>query len=259
MKTVVSQKEERTLSVHNEHEFLLKMEKAGLNDDLAQRVVQSKDNELAMKVVRLIRNKGFEPTTGQKRAREIMSKNFFGVEEVVKHFDVNPSNKQLAVFSEIPFSEAVLQELKDSHILVAVFPISILEIRAKVERKLFYNHEDSWYNNQKFAKESGKTGWKLIRKTPVTDSTSKTWQEQQNLLNKEEETPTAQQMVYTIISHCQNTGERLFEKIYVRTSSLDSGGNRVDVGSFDSSGLNVYYFWDSDRAGGLAVSSSRKS
>lgn len=256
---MVSQKEERTLSVHNEHEFLLKMEKAGLDDGLAQRVVASKGNELAMKVVRLIRNKGFEPTVSQKRAREIMGKNFFGVEEAVKYFDVNPNNEQLAAFSEIPFSEALLQELKDSHILVVVFPISILEIRAKVERKLFYSHEESWYKKQKFARESGKTGWKLIRKTPVPDSTSKTWQEQQKLLNKEEETPTAQPMVYTIIGHYLNTGERLFEKIYVRTSSLVSGGGRVGVGGFGSSGLYVSHFWDGDRSGDLAVSSSRKS
>lgn len=197
--------------------------------------------------------------TIQKCVREIMGKNFFGVEEAVKHFDVNPSNKQLAVLSEIPFSEAVLQELKDSHILVAVFPISILEIRAKVERKLFYGHEDSWCNNQKFAKESGKTGWKLIRKTPVPDSTSKTWQEQQRLLNKEEETPTAQPMVYTIISHYLNTGERLFEKIYVRISSLDSDGLHVDVGFFDSSGLRIGDCCDRDRHSNLAVSFSRKS
>jgi len=259
MKTMVSQKEERTLSVHNEHEFLLKMEKAGLDDNLAQRVVQSKGNELAMKVVRLIRNKGFEPITGQKRAREIMGKNFSGVEEVVKHFDINPNKKQLAVFSEIPFSEAVLQELKGGHILVAVFPISILEIRTKTARSLFCSHEDSWRNNQKFATENGKTGWKLIRKTPVSDSTSKTWQEQQKLFSKEEEIPTVQSMVYTIISHYLNTGERLFEKTYVRTSSLDSGGNRVVVGGFDSDGLGIYDYWDGSRASALAVSSSRKS
>ena len=195
----------------------------------------------------------------QKRAREIMGKNFFGVEEAIKYFDVNPSDEQFTTFLEIPFSETVLQELKDSHVLVAIFPISILEIRAKVERKLFYRHEDSWYNNQKFAKESDKAEWKLIQKTPVPDSTSKTWQEQQELLNKEEETPTAQSMVYTIIGHYLNTGERLFEKIYVRTSSLASGGSRVNLGYFDSSGLGVNDYWDSNRYSNLAGSSFRKS
>ncbi len=254
MKTKVS----RTLSVHKEHEFLLKLESAGLLEELAQRVIDSKDNELAAKVVRLIQNGGFKPTTGQKRAREIMGKNFFGVEEAIKHFGVNPTRQQLAAFSEIPFSEAVLEKSKDTHVLVAVFPLSILEIRGKVERKLFYSHEDAWYNKQSFTKERGEVSWQLVRKTPVDNSTLKNWQEQQALITKDEEVPTAQVMVYTIIGHYLATGKRLFEHIYVRTSSVDSDGGRVFVGFFDSEGLSVYFYWDGDRDGDLGVSSARK-
>ena len=84
-----------------------------LRNALAQRVVDSKGNDLATKVVRLIQNGGFEPTTSQKRAREIMGKNFFGVEEAIKHFGINPARQQLAALSEIPFSEAVLEQSKD--------------------------------------------------------------------------------------------------------------------------------------------------
>src|SRR5262249_53752582 len=156
----------------------------------------------------LIQNGGFEPTTSQKRAREIMSRNFFGVEEAIKHFGVNPTRQQTAMLSEVPFSEEVLTACKDTHILVAVFPISILEIRGRVDRKLFYSHEDAWYNKQAFAKDKGETAWALIRKTPVPNSTSKTWPEQQALLTKDEETPTARVMVYTIIGHYLATGER---------------------------------------------------
>lgn len=50
METMVS----RTLSVHKEHEFLLKLEVAGLNDDLAQKVIDSRGNKLARRVVGLI-------------------------------------------------------------------------------------------------------------------------------------------------------------------------------------------------------------
>jgi len=248
----------RTLSVHKEHEVLLKLETAGLNDELAQRVIDSKGNDLATKVVRLIQNGGFEATTSQKRAREIMGKNFFGVEEAIKHFGVNPTRQQLAALSEIPFSEAVLDQSKDTYVLVAVFPLSILEIRGKVEHQLFYSHEDAWYNKQSFAKERGEVTWQLVRKTPVDNSTSKNWQEQQALLGKDDEVPSAQVMVYTIIGHYLATGERLFEHIYVRTSSVDSDGYRVDVGRFDSGGLSVYYRWDGGRDGYLGVSSARK-
>lgn len=51
---------QRRLSVHKEHEVLLKLEAAGLGDVLAQRVIDSKDNELAKKLVQLIAGEGPE-------------------------------------------------------------------------------------------------------------------------------------------------------------------------------------------------------
>jgi len=249
----------RTLSVHKEHEVLLKLEAAGLDDELAQKVIDSKGNDLATKVVRLIENGGFEPSISQKRAREIMGRNFFGIEEAIKHFGVNPSRAQTAALSEVPFTEEVLESVKDTHVLVAVFPMSVLDIRGKVERKLFYNHANSCYKKEAFAKDRSKTAWRLIRKTSVLDSTSKTWNGQQGLLDKSEETPSAQVMVYTIVGHYLATGERLFENVYVRTSSVDSDGLRVIVGRFNQDGLDVNRWWDYDRRDILGVSSARKS
>ena len=252
METMVS----RTLSVHKEHELLLKLETAGLNEELAQRVIDSKGNDLATKVVRLIQNNGFEATTSQKRAREIMDKNFFGVEETIRHFGVNPTRQQLAALSEIPFSEAVLEQSKDTHVLVAVFPLSILEIRGKVDSELFY--DQSWYNKESFAKERGEVTWQLVRKTSVDNSTSKNWQEQQALIAKDDEVPSAQVMVYTIIGYYLATGERLFKYIHVRTFSVDSDGHRVAVGRFVSGGLSISGRWDGHRRGYLGVLSARK-
>ncbi len=248
-----------TLSVHQEHEVLLKLETAGLTDELAQRVIDSKGNDLAAKVVRLIQNGGFEATTSQKRAREVMGRNYFGIEEAIKYFGVNPSKQQLATLSEVPFTEATLEECKNTHVLTAVFPLSILEIRGKVpgNQRLFYNQD--WYNKESFAKDRGETEWHLVRKTPVDNSTSKTWNEQQALLTKSDETPTVRVMVYTIIGHYLATGERLFEHIYVRCSDVDSDGSRVDVGDFDSDGLDVSGLWDGYRYDFFGVASARKS
>ena len=261
---MVSPTGERTVSVHTEHELLLKLEKAGLNQALAQKVTDSKDNELAKKVVSLIFNGGFEPSTSQKRAREIMGKNMFGVEEAIKYFGVNPSKQQLAFLADIPFTEETLLACKDTHILVAVFPMSILDIRGKVadiklsagQKKFFY--EQDWYNKEVFAKDKGELGWKLVRKTPVENSTNKNWDEQQGLLGKEEETPKTQVIVYTIIGHFLNTGEHLFEGVYVRCSDLDSDGNHVYVGFFGADGLYVDRYWGSYRNDNIGVASARK-
>ena len=250
----------RQLSVHKEHEVLLKLEAAGLNDELAQKVIDSKGNDLAMKVVRLIQNGGFEPSTSQKRAREILSKNCFGIEEAIKYFGVNPSKQQLATLSEVPFSEAALEECKNTHILVAVFPLSILDIRGKVAAKLFYGQ--SWYSTESFAKDHGEVSWYLVRKDQVPNSTSKNWNEQQAQLGKDEEVPTARMMVYTIIGHYLNTGECLFKDVYVRCRDFASSGGRVNVGYFDQGGLDVNNDWDVSRYSGvgygLGLASSRK-
>ena len=195
-------------------------------------------------------------TTSQSRAREIMGKDFFGIEEAIQHFGVNPTRQQTLALSKIPFSEEVLQKVKNTHVLVAVFPLSILEIRGKVDSKLFY--DQSWYNKESFAKERGEASWQLVRKTPVYNSTSKKWREQLALIGEEDEVPTVQVMVYTIIGHYMATGERLFKHIYVRTSSVTSDGYRVVVGGFDSRGLYVYYYWDGYRLDDVGVSSARK-
>ena len=248
----------RTLSVHKEHEVLLKLELAGLNHELAQRIIDSKDNDLAVKVVRLISNGGFEPSTSQKRGREIMGKNFFGVEEAIKHFGVNPSKQPSAYLAEVPFAESVLEACRDTHILVAVFPMSILDIRgACKDQGLFYNQD--WYNKEAFAKDKGEIGWHLIRKTPVPESLNKTWDDQQQaLLGKDDETPKAVVMVYIIIGHYKATNERLFEKVWVRCSSLDSDGHHISVGCFGAKGLVVYDYWNDCRSVGLGLASARK-
>ncbi len=205
-------------------------------------------------------NGGVESSASQTRAREIMGKNFFGIEEAIKHFGVNPSRRQLAVLGEVPFSEDVLIACKDSHVLVAVFPLSIIDIRSIVKKlpdqTLFYNQD--WYNKEAFASDKGETGWQLVRKTPIANSTSKTWSEQQALLSQDEETPKAQVMVYTIIGVFLATGERLFEKIYVRCVDLGSDGFRVRVGSFDANGLDVDRWLDGPRGDVIGVSAVGK-
>lgn len=218
------------------------------------------DETVAQRVATLCLNNGYEPSTSQKLACEIMGKNFFGIEEAIKHFGINATKQQLAYLSEVPFSEEVLTSCKDTHILVAVFPLSILDIRGIVKKQsdqtLFYSQD--WYDKEAFAKNKGEVGWQLVRKESIANSTSKTWNDQQALLSKDEETPTARIVVYTMIGHFLATGERLFEKIYVRCVDLHSDGYRVYVGRFDSKGLLVNGWYDDYRIDSIALSGARK-
>ena len=239
----------------------------GMGDagDGAQGIVDriNSDESFVDRVAKLVLTDGYEPSTSHQRAREIMGKNFFGIEEARKHFGVNPTKQQLGYLTEIPFSEDVLAACKDTHVLAAVFPISILEIRSVVDKvkmpsgqRLVYKQD--WYDNQTFAQDKGEVGWQLIRKEPIVNSLSKNWNEQQALLSKDEETPKAQVMTYVTIGHFLATGERLFEKVYVRCSDLASGGDRVCVGVFGAGGFIVCYCWGDRRDGNVGLSSARK-
>lgn len=183
--------------------------------------------------------------TNQARAHEIMGRNYLGIEEAVR-FGINISKYQLSALSEVPFSEAVLEECKDTHVLIAGFPMSILDIRTKVGRQLFSTRKDAWYNEEAFALDKGEMGWYLIRKDAVPCSTRKNWVEQQSLLKKTEEVPSARMMVYTIIMYYLITGERLFERAYAFTGSIGSYGSYIGVGYLDDVGLRIGHFTDND-------------
>ena len=258
MENTVSQENERTVSVHQEHEFLKKLEVAGLDTDLAQKVIDSKGNEMAMKVVRFIASYGFEPTDSQKRARKIMGKNMFGVEEAIRHFDIKPSRQQLSILSEVPFSEETLQACKNSHVLVAVFPLSILYMLVEMTGKTLLNNQD-WSSKEAFVEEKGKANWQLVKKSEVDNSVHKILSQQLVLLTEDDEVPTARTVVYTTVGHFLATTERLFKNICVRTSTVGPDGNRVRVRFSGKIDIFFYGYSDNDPVANLGIASARKS
>ncbi len=102
----------RELSLHQVHELMLKLEAAGLTDIGAQRVIESKGNQLAEKVVRLISGRKLS----WQEAREIMKGNFFGPDEWMKFFNLPD---RLTTVPEFPWTEdeLVYPGLKQEHFL----------------------------------------------------------------------------------------------------------------------------------------------
>ena len=164
----------------------------------------------------------FEETPSQKRAREIMGKNFFGVKEAINFFGVSPTKEQLVALAEIHSPETLFEQYKDTHILVAVFPLSIHKIRKAVKcrgRGLF--HYGAFFPSTHSDGCDG-VGWRLVRKTPVDNSRRKSYDEQKTLLGSLEYVPSLQLMVYTIIGHFLSTGEWLFNRQNVRVSTRNA-------------------------------------
>lgn len=202
----------------------------------AQRMIERGD-ELVSRVEQMLMELGVDDgeTSHQRAVRKIMGKNFLGIPEVVEHFGaISPTDP----LQQIPFDEKTLKACADTHILVADVGLSLLDVRKKARKGLFYSQD--WFDNEEFAKRTETARWRLIRKTPVDGSFSKNCSEQQALIDDStSEAPSARQVVYTTILHFLATGERLFEKVYVRTYDVPSLGFRVYVGGFDGDGLDV--------------------
>lgn len=187
----------------------------------------------------------FIPSVSQKTAREIMGKNYFGIEEAKMYFGVSPSEEQLATLSVIPFSEATLKECKYTHILFAVFTLSMKDIRGKMAHRM----RDMWYswnNGEAFIEDRGvNVSWRLVRKNLVQNSTFKTWNEQKAMLKGNEEMPTARVITYLVVGYYLVTNERLFENVYVFCSDLNPQGH-IGIGYFDGHTIKIGYFRDDD-------------
>lgn len=208
-------------------------------------------------------------TTGQDIAQHIMDKNYLGVETALRAFNVQMSDTDLDVLKtlkEIPFSESVLNTHKDTHILVAVLPLSIIDIQSRVDPRLFFKGWKScferasapWCNDWQFAHESGVVQWMLIRKNDVPGSRNKLWSEQVELISPDEEIPNARVLLYTSILNYLHTGELLFRDCRVRTSDMHGEQRHIFIGSPDGEWISCCDFLNNQRSNGVGLASAIK-
>lgn len=204
------------------------------------------DSDYAERVANYITQGGYEVTTSQKRAREIMGNNFLGIREVLQHFGICFTKEEMVKLADIPFSERLLQVCKDTHILFVGCPLTIADIREKVPKNLFYLEpkgtscpKDVWWANEGFVtKEKVSLRWYLTRRDVVPESANKAYQEQRALLGDHEAVPRVCELVYMTILHYLIAEIPLFE-YYVRCQDVTSGDHRVHVGIFRRGHLDI--------------------
>ncbi len=195
-------------------------------------------------------------------AQSILGKDFITAEEImVARSDVVYSPEQIVELAATIPSQETLALLKGYGYGLMPQPpqtLSLLVIRASKPNH-FYSKTGGWYEQQAFAIDDlTGTGWLAIKKTPVNGSTNKNWGEQNKLLTNAERVPNVAEMSRFITIFFDVRGVRLFENVYVRTSSIDSDGYHVGVGYFDAKGLGINYNWVSRRSGSLGLASARK-
>lgn len=193
------------------HELIVTGRKAGATRDFYVRLAH--DANLFRRVVGMVYEDGSTPVTVEQAAA-IMGNNFHGVEATERCFGDVFTAKQKRALTTVPFSAGTLQSHADTHILVAIAPLSLLDVHRSPQNGLFWvgQRRDLGFGRkaEKFAHEKATIGWALFRKTPVPDSTSKTWDEQQKLLSAAEFTPQVAVVTQVMTVHWAETSERLF-------------------------------------------------
>ena len=235
---------------------LLKGSAIGAGNEFWSRLVS--DEMLYRAVLDFVMASDFTECSSFRRARDIMGDNFFGVSEALRYFGIHPLMTDLLSLTRIPFSEEELKNKRHSHVLSAVFPMSITSIRTRMKRVFNYSECAPWYLAQAFAKIPGESRWELVLKTPVQYSMRKTWDEQQALLTRNEETPNSRVLYYTMCGQFIARGERLLGEVTVRCSDVNPSGERVHVGRFGEHGPEIGLELDEHRVDYVGVASARK-
>lgn len=130
--------------------------------------------------------------------------------------------------------------------------LSLLELRAKYPQHFYYQ---IWYDNELFAKEKPPAG--EYEFDLESRHLNETYTEQKKSLQDGFDFPHPAILSEAIIIHFEETGQRLLESWYSRTSNRDSDGRLVYVGNSDGTGLYVSY-WDDYRYDNLGLASARK-
>jgi hypothetical protein len=146
-------------------ECMRRLLEAGLTFDALQMPIS--DPVMRQRLVRYWLAGSFEHCTSVKRAKEIMGQNFFGIEDAERWLGVIPTKRAIAHLHEVPWTEEVLQSVKLSHILIAAFPLSILDMREKLGELVFSHSPPGswcWYKTESFAKLTPRVDWVLMRK-----------------------------------------------------------------------------------------------
>lgn len=196
-------------------------------------------------------------------AWSILGKDFIPPEEIATARGLTYTDEKLAKFGDtLPAKEALEWCRDNGMILVAGPPIamSLLYIRG-IGPAYFCSKTGGWYAEvaQKFAHDDKvKTAWIALRKEPVANSLSKNWPEQSALITEPMIVPNAAEVAWGLTVYKAVRGEYLLSNLDVRTSSRESFGDSVRVGSFDATGLSVSNNWFNDRDGHLGLAAARK-
>lgn len=200
-----------------------------------------------------------ERGTTRQIAREIMGANCIDIDDVVNGLGLILPTSLHAIFESVPWTRETLESVKETHVLVAVLPFSIMDMWRMLRDELFCDCQgEEWFAGKRYAELREAPTWHLVRKDAVPNSASRSWAEQQALLGEEEMVPSARVIVSTVVSSCLSDKEAPFQDVYVRCSDENGEGRHVSVAVLHSMQIHTEHWSDDIRASDVALASERK-
>jgi len=201
---------------------------------------------------------------GHELARLILGYSYITPEEVAIAYGISYTDEQLDYFADtMPDMQTILWLRTNEYMLIAGPPaeLNLLQFR-ELDSQLFCSKTEGWYaeSKEEFAKDDVVNAgqWLAIRKKAVPNSFSKTWKEQQSLITEVEYVPNASEVSYAVVTFFKICGTYLLRgKKHVRTSSVSSDGDHINVGYFYDDGFTVNHYWDDCRCDVIGISSAR--
>lgn len=218
------------MSVHQEHELLAALERAGLTKEDAQSVIGSKGNFVAQSVIDLIRQGAAKSSVTAGQASDILGADFHPVAVTEAHFRYTFTPDAKMMMTSVPFRARELEACAGKYVLIACGALSLLdvvEIRSEVRGSSLPR---SWFFSEAFAQTKCGAGWYLVQKYCSPGTKGKSWQEQKRLLADDEFVPSAAVLMQTILVHYLQTGEMLFPEEFARVSDTTAHNDNVMIG-----------------------------
>jgi len=192
--------------------------------------------------------------------QSLLGVDFITPEDVAKARGITYTNEMLLAYGNSLPSVSHLEWCYTNGMILVPGPASptaLLGVR-DLKAGYFYSKTGGWYanDNEKFSRnDKVEAGWLALLKKEVTGSLNENWSSQKGLVVAPMIVPNAGEATWGLTTYKAVRGIELHPNIYVRTSSVDSDGNHVNIG-FNPEGLNVNYWYDAFL--GIGVAGARK-
>lgn len=182
------------------------------------------DPELAKRVAAIIHHGSNEGSTSQERARAIMGKNFWGVEEWATLYGVRFTRQQLRETAEFPWNEDILnspcpfymnKKIKETHFAflgldqmngVPLTISKLLELTPPFQDIERFRSNNLWCADRKFIKETCRFRWYLMPFKVILETIGMNYLHAREQLPKQYEVPRAVEEATKLILYWRKNG-----------------------------------------------------